>query len=337
MHIMRVMQHHVGVSYWHFRQICGCAILAGWLGRLRLKAGQQVHSVGEQLSSVFEAKSKPARKVPDGGIVANVHASKGPVEGYGGEFLPSPIFELGICWPSKDFLMFRWFHKTIKRYLWRFFEREMRRLIDAGDYETALKHGTDLCRRCENNVAHQYWRAIPLLWLERYQEALDIADRLEKLKAEGRINMPEEWVIVFERVKCDALNGLNQYEALHCFSSKCLERHPGVIGLAAHQLLATLKLGALTASTPSLHFLDGSTSKFDEAWHFFVLYSAQRDLGNAERACEIARLALAKFPDNTEVQKMAKAKCVPREATSLCARPRNVRRCDRARYPERRC
>src|SRR4029453_202643 len=59
---------------------------------------------------------------------------------------------------EKDLLMFRGFHKTIRQYLWRFFEREMQRLIDAGDYETALRHGTNLCRRCENNVAHQYWR-----------------------------------------------------------------------------------------------------------------------------------------------------------------------------------
>jgi tetratricopeptide (TPR) repeat protein len=223
--------------------------------------------------------------------------------------------------------MFEWLRNILGTSARRYFSQQMEKLIVAGDYEAVLEHAIPICQKCENDISAHYWRALALSWLERFQEALDIADRFERLQDAGGIHMPDAWVTAFERVKCGALNGLHQYDALYCYSSRCLERHPRIVSHAAHQLLATMKLGALTASSPSLHFLDCSVNHFDEAWHFFVLYSAQRDLGNAERAGEIARLALARFPDDAGVQEMATAKRMTRDSESPCVQSGDVRHC----------
>jgi len=225
--------------------------------------------------------------------------------------------------------MFRWLHKTIVAYAWRYIERHLRKLLDAGDYESVLRHATQLCQKRENHFGAQYWRALALLWLERHREALDIVDRLERLHAEGVIKMPEAWLIGFEEIKCGALSGLKQYEALHDFSSRCLERHPDSVPVASFQLLATMHLDVLTAATPCLHFLDCSIDNFDQAWQFLALYSAQSRLGNEKRAGEIAQLALAKYPDDAGVQEMAKVKCITRDSVSRCVRPRADRNCMR--------
>jgi len=226
--------------------------------------------------------------------------------------------------------MLKWLNKEIVAYTWRYIELVLQKLLDAGDYEFVLRHATQLCQRRENHFGAQYWRALALLWLERYQEALDIVDRLERLQAERVIKMPDAWVMVFEEIQCGALSGLKQYEALHDFSSRCLERHPGSVPLASFQLLATMHLDVLTASTPCLHFLDCSINHFDQAWQFLALYSAHSQLGNEKRASEIAQLALAKYPDDAGVQEMAKVKCVTRDTVSYCVRPRADRNCVRA-------
>ncbi|MCI0359904.1 MAG: hypothetical protein L0211_15615 [Planctomycetaceae bacterium] len=220
--------------------------------------------------------------------------------------------------------MLNWLRSKFVAYLWRYIERQLRKLLETGDYETVLK----ICQKRENDVRAQYWQALALLWLERYQEALDIADRLERLQAAGAVNLKDGWIVAFAEIKCGALSGLTQHEALHEFSSRCLERHPGNIPLTSFQILAALHLDRLTASTPGLHFLDCSTNRFDEAWHFTTLCSAQRYLRNEERASEIVRLALAKYPDDDAVREMArKAKCVTAGAVSPCVRPRDLRRC----------
>jgi tetratricopeptide (TPR) repeat protein len=190
----------------------------------------------------------------------------------------------------------------------RFIERELRKLIIAGDYEAVLRYATTMCEKRENHATALYWRATALLWLRRYQEVLEIADRVETLHAEGVLKLNDEWLIVFHEFKCHALSALEEYQSLLDYSSECLERHPGTVSLASYQLLAIMPLGKLTDSTPCLQFLDNAIEKLDEAWEFLALYEAHKHLGHRERAREIAQLALAKYPDDAEIREIAKAK-----------------------------
>ena len=223
--------------------------------------------------------------------------------------------------------MLKWLKRILGAYARRYFDQQMRNFIDAGDYEAVLNHATNICRKRENDISAQHWRALALLWLEGHQEALDIVNRIERLTAEGILQLDDAWTIAYEEIKCYALNGLKQYDALHEFSSACIDRHPDIISLASFQLVATIQLGMLTASTPCLHFLDGSINNFHEAWEFQALYSAHRHLGNKERASEIARLALANYPNDAAVQEMAKGKHVTPNSVSPCVTSRDSRSC----------
>lgn len=202
--------------------------------------------------------------------------------------------------------MLKWLSNTLEAWLTRFINREMTKLVEVGDYDAVLQHATTMCQKRANNATALYWRATALIWLERFQEVLDIANGVETLQAEGVLKLTDEWIIVFEKFKCHALNGLEQYDALYEFASKCLERHPGTVSLASFQLIASMHLRKLTASTSCLQFLDGSVNNFDQAWHFLALYEAQRHLRNKDRAREIAKLALAKYPDSPRVREIAK-------------------------------
>ena len=233
-----------------------------------------------------------------------------------------------VACTSSSTLMLNWVKKTIAACVWRYIDRQMLNFFECGDYETVLRHATGICQKREDSLIGQYWRALALLWLERYQESLDVANRVEDRAAQGLIVLNEPWAVAFEKIKCGALRGLKQYDALHDFSSRCLERHAGVVPIVGFQLLATMHLGTLSASTSCLHFLDCSVRRFDEAWLFVVLGSAHRYLGNEERASEITRLALAKYPDDDPVQEMAKkAKCVASASARCAARSRDVQRC----------
>jgi hypothetical protein len=194
----------------------------------------------------------------------------------------------------------------------------MGKRLNAGEYESVLRIATYLCRKRKNDVSFHHWRALGLIGLERYQEALDVVNGLESLRGKGGLSISDSWLIAFEEAKCRALYGLNQYDALRDYSSLCLSRHPVVIvlALAAYRLLATIRLGELTAATPCVRGLDGSIDNFHEPWHFFVLYSAHRHLGNEARAREVARLALAKYPDEAGVQEMVNGECAKPDSIS---------------------
>jgi tetratricopeptide (TPR) repeat protein len=133
--------------------------------------------------------------------------------------------------------MLKWIKKAFEAYLTRLIDRQMRRLLDAGDYESVLRYATTMCQKRPNNATALYRRALALLWLGRDQEALDIANQVERLRAHGILRISDSWVTVFEEIKCGALSGLEQYETLYDCSLKCLERHPGMIPISSFQLL----------------------------------------------------------------------------------------------------
>lgn len=225
-----------------------------------------------------------------------------------------------------DRLLPKWLKNKLAEYLRCFLDQGLQRSLAAGDYETVLALTARMARVLKNDVWLQHWHGLALLWLDRYQEVLEISDRMERLHAEEVVNMPDAWVIAFNELKCSALSGLEEYEELYEFTSRCLKRYPEAVSLAAFQLLATTHLGTLTASTSCLEFLDGATDCFDQAWQFVALHSAQLRIGNEKRAGEIAQLGLASFPDDAMVREIARASCTA-ESMPCYKRLRELRRC----------
>ncbi len=177
--------------------------------------------------------------------------------------------------------------RLIVRLLRRATDNEIRKRLDAQDFEGAL----DMVQRLPPSMRHdpvaQQYRVDALIGMERFAEALN------QLAATNTADLPEVWKKKFDRLKWRTLYSMGDFDALAGSLADCAVAHSGTTSFLAYKLLAASHLGDHEAVSETSEELMEKVDLIDEPWQFIALYSAFRWLDESDRETALAAIARA--------------------------------------------
>ena len=200
------------------------------------------------------------------------------------------------------------FKRLFMRVLRRTIERDQAHHFANRDYSAVIEL-TKRMRSHSQDLRMGQWKAKALCGLEQYSEALDVVTRLEGLLRQQRESMTPKQQDVWERelakLKCRILFESTKYGPLASVAYDAVRRFPTESCFRSYEVAASLWSESANLAD-SVRRCDVDMESWNEAWEYLVMFSAQRWLGNTDRARAIAVSALERFADDPRIMTMYK-------------------------------
>ena len=189
---------------------------------------------------------------------------------------------------------------TIRRFAARLLRRaadnEIRRVLEAQDFDRALELLGRLPAGMRDDVTASQFRVHALIGLNRFAEAIETLNRMEGME------LSDIWRHKVDRLRWRALYGMNDYDSLSGCLSQCRSRHLHSTSFVAYELLLAYHRCDEASFAAASDSLLARLSSIDEAWQLVALWSALRWLNRMPDASRVAETARRRFSNDPGVQ-----------------------------------